>query len=60
MNNFTKDDLILLHELTLKDIHWLRENSKFIDLNNKIKEIIDYYDAQIIKVWHCEKCGHVQ
>ena len=43
MNDFTKEDLVILKNLTLKDIHWLREKSVCIELDKKIQSMIDSY-----------------
>ena len=60
MNDFTKKELTwLCHELIEANEQYpLPKLGKSV--LNKIKDMIINYDAKIIKVWHCEKCGHVQ
>lgn len=55
MNDFTKDELINIFE-SLMDT----ELPVYEDLPSKVSHMIDYYESQLIQVWHCEKCGHVQ
>ena len=50
MNEFTKEELEQIQACG----HYSME------LRNKIQDIIDGYDAEVIEAWHCEKCGHVQ
>ena len=54
MNDFTKEELqfiaIALERFSVKEP----------GLEKQIQSMIDNYHCQIIKAWHCEKCGHVQ
>lgn len=52
MNDFTKEEL--------EDIKQLASDYGNIDLYEKTKSMVDLYDAEVILVWNCEKCGHVQ
>jgi hypothetical protein len=54
MNDFTKDELQYL-----LSAYWTSD-STFPGLLDKLKSMIENYDAKTIKVWHCEKCGHIQ
>ena len=60
MNDFTKEELILAHELIDACIELAREPDCVYDLRDKIQSMIDSYYSQSIDVWHCEKCGHLQ
>jgi hypothetical protein len=60
MNDFTKHELEVLRNDTLIAIKFDDESPVRLLLVNKIQSLIDNYDAQVIPVWHCEKCGHVQ
>ncbi len=60
MSDFTKEELIEIYwkfEYYFDDLDGLVEESP---LMKKIQDIIDNYDAKVVEVWHCEKCGHVQ
>ena len=43
MNDFTKDELIMIKRLTLQHVNQFRENSDCIDLMRKIQSLIDNY-----------------
>lgn len=43
MNDFTKDELIMLKRLALQHVNQFRENSDCIDLMSKIQSLIDNY-----------------
>lgn len=60
MNEFTKDELILIEEFFLEQEEVPDMPYIHLDLLRKIQSMIDNYDAKVIKAWHCEKCGHVQ
>lgn len=55
MNEFTKEELINIFE-SLMDT----KLPVYEDLPSKVSFMIDYYESNVIPVWHCEKCGHVQ
>ena len=55
MNDFTKEELINIYDALMNT-----EIEVFEDLPNKVSDMIDIYEAQVIHAWHCEKCGHVQ
>jgi hypothetical protein len=52
MNDFTKDELIMLKRLALQNVNQFRENSDCIDLMSKIQSMIDNYCEH-----DEEKCG---
>ena len=64
MNDFTKEELQKLLDWCvsrasrINTVDFEREGSG--RLFDKIQSTIDNYDCQVINVWHCEKCGHVQ
>jgi rubrerythrin len=59
MNNFTREELEELWFFT--ELHKNKYRLKYPEeLLNKIQSMINLYDTQVIPVWHCEKCGHVQ
>lgn len=62
MNEFTKEEL--MHLEACVSCIWLTGYSPSVqicdDLQAKLQFLIDNYDVQVIPVWHCEKCGHVQ
>ena len=62
MNDFTKDELEQIRDdLEFEMSMYRMANNQFnINLLNKTQRMIDNYDADVIKVWHCEKCGQVQ
>lgn len=66
MNDFTKDELLLImHDLGFLDDEtktcYKHASSEFIlNLQNKIRYMVNNYDTKAIEVWQCEKCGHVQ
>lgn len=43
MNDFTKEELIMLKRLTLHHVNQFRQNSDCIELMSKIQSIIDRY-----------------
>ena len=65
MNDFTKEELIMLKRLTLQHVNQFRQNSDCIELMSKIQSMIDNYcehdsainigEAPMI----CKKCGKV-
>lgn len=55
MHDFTKEELEDIYEAVMDT-----SIAMFEHLPSKIQFLIDHYDAKIIPVWHCEKCGHVQ
>jgi predicted methyltransferase len=63
MNDFTKEELEIIHLdicVYLNKSKLLKPPQHHIDLKDKVREMIDNYDAKVISAWHCEKCGHVQ
>ncbi len=63
MSDFTKEELKIIHLdicVYLNKSTFLNPPQHHIDLRDKVSDMIDLYDAQVIEVWHCEKCGHVQ
>jgi hypothetical protein len=61
MNEFTKYEL----KSILWAIEYVRERTNncgdiMRKLEGDIKYMTDNFDVKVIKVWHCEKCGHVQ
>lgn len=44
MNDFTKDDLMLIAMLALQNINQYRQNSECIELLNKVRSMIDNYN----------------
>lgn len=59
MNDFTKQEL----ERILEGITWWLDGDTALyceTLINKLQSMIDLYDTNVVQVWHCEKCGHVQ
>lgn len=63
MNDFTKEELQIIHlDMTIyaEKTHLLKESPSHKALRDKIQSMIDNYDAKVIEVWHCEKCGNVQ
>lgn len=64
MNDFTKEELEDIHLVYRTFCNDDGVQRKITNLENgilsKLKSMIDNYDAQVIQVWHCEKCGHVQ
>ncbi len=59
MNDFTKKELQYLLEM-VDSILIANRSVNSDELQEKIQSMVDNYDYQVIKVWHCEKCGHVQ
>ncbi len=51
MNEFTKDELVILKRLALQHVNQFRENSDCIDLMTKLKSLIDNYCEN-------ETCSH--
>lgn len=43
MNEFTKEELVMLKRLALQHVNQFRQNSDCIELFNKIQSIIDNY-----------------
>lgn len=43
MNDFTKEDLIILKKLTLQHVNLYRQNSDCIELMGKLQSMIDNY-----------------
>lgn len=63
MNDFSKNelkDLKGLVESYLMHVGMDDYPCDHINLKQKLTNLIELYDAKTIKVWHCEKCGHVQ
>ena len=60
MNDFTKQELEVLKNDTLIAIKFDNESPIRLLLVSKLQSMINLYDAQVIEVWHCEKCGHIQ
>lgn len=61
MNDFTKEELKIIRMLiNSTDEKVLTKSEEIIIVQSKIQSMIDNFDAQVIEVWHCEKCGHVQ
>jgi len=62
MNDFTPDELeeilgwATVYCIGASDLSY-RVSKALID---KIQFMINNYDAKVIEVWHCEKCGHLQ
>lgn len=60
MNDFTKEELEEI-AFNLGEIRtWSDTLENSWPVLDKIQYMIDNYDAKVIEVWHCEKCGHVQ
>lgn len=62
MDKFTKKEL---KEIKRCLKYFIKNNmvtyySPAQEIKNKIQDMLDYYDCEVIKCWHCEKCGHVQ
>jgi hypothetical protein len=65
MNDFTKEELIMLKHLALQNVNIFRQNSDCIELLSKIKELIENYcDHEFLPDCYCpnakcecEKCG---
>lgn len=53
MTDFTKEEL----EEIKYCLHFVHGDCSF---EEKLQSMIDSYDAEVVAVWHCEKCGHVQ
>ena len=62
MNDFTKEELKEINRCLKYMINGgtTPYSSLTMALNKKLQSLIDNYDVQVIKCWHCEKCGHVQ
>ena len=64
MNDFTQEELVLLACWSANRFNQVgkdqAKNEGTISLSHKIQDMIINYDAKVIDVWHCEKCGHVQ
>lgn len=64
MNEFTKEELFSLSDAMEHSVQRDNDDDEIHDqwasAYTKIQSMIDLYDAEVIKVWHCEKCGHVQ
>ena len=63
MNEFTKEELALIRTGMRCVVTFVAVKDDYITANNlleKIQSMIDNYEAKVIPVWHCEKCGHVQ
>lgn len=52
MNDFSKEELVMLKRLTLQDVNQFRQNSDCIELMHKVKTMIDNYCE------HENKCDH--
>lgn len=60
MNDLSKKELELICQFFNIAIEDYQEPNSTYELRDKIQSMIDNYDAKVINVWHCEKCGHVQ
>lgn len=66
MNDFTKDELIILRRLVLHHVDQFRENSDCIELMRKIRSMIDNYHKTCKHtstnfddgIYYCDECGH--
>ena len=58
MNEFTKDELVMLKRLALQHINLFRQNSDCIELFNKIQLMIDNY-CEHEKTKQCNISGQV-
>ena len=60
MSKFTQDELyVLLKCVRLCEIDY-GECSDIDNVKYKLQEIIEKYNAKVIKCCHCEKCGYIQ
>jgi hypothetical protein len=67
MNDFTRDELIILKRSILQHVDQFRENSDCIDLMSKIRSMIDNYcEHEFYAVgcgqalhFQCHKCGYI-
>ena len=66
MNDFTKEELVMLKNLTRQHVNQFRENSDCIELMEKIQSLIDNYCEHESNgemrlsypgQWKCKKCG---
>jgi len=65
MNDFTKDELVMLKRLTLHHVNQFRENSDCIKLMSKLRNLIDNYCEHTNKNYDvdggitlvCSDCG---
>jgi hypothetical protein len=59
MNDFTKEELVMLKRLTLQHVNQFRENSDCIELMRKIQSMIDNYQEDIPIHVICNECMRI-
>ena len=57
MNDFTKEELIMLKRLALQHVNQFRENSDCIELMTKIQSMIDNYCEPETYQRMCKRCA---
>lgn len=60
MNDFTKEELMNINDAILYSALLVSREKILLTIREKIQSMIDNYDAKVIQIWHCEKCGHIQ
>ena len=65
MNEFDKNDLLMIYSLALQHVNQFRENSDCIELMGKTRTLIDAYceHEKVVPNYdckkQCEKCGKI-